>query len=357
VWLRERLRPTPARYPDVKDWLLHRCTGRYATTPDVAQLTWLMDNRVGRRDWSDAHLDRFALSRAMLPEIVESASVAGTLTRDAAAHLGVREGVPVAGGVCDLNAAALASGDQREGAYHVSLGTSTWWGAHSSRRRVSPTSGVATICAAHSDRYLLVAAQENAGAAVRWAASIFGFGEERAVDAAAANTIPGDSTPLFVPWLYGERVPVSVREGCGAIVGATLRTTKGDLAYAVLAGVALNSRWAYAHAQRCVAASDTPVRLTGGGARSAVWRQIFADVLARPLQLVESPEYAGPRGAAMTAAVACGWFATLDEAATIARYGETVEPNPARRTWADDHYARLVEYAKLAKRAQLRTHE
>lgn len=349
LWLREKLGGNAARYLDVKDWLVHRCTGRYATTPDVAQLTWLMDNRVGHRDWSDAYLERFGLTRATLPGIVESAAVAGMLTREAAAHLGLREGLPVSGGVSDLNAAALAAGDHREGAYHLCIGTSAWWGAYALRRRVSPASGIATICAAHADRYLLVAAQENAGAAVSWAATTFGFGDERALDEQAAKAIPGEATPLFVPWLYGERVPVQVRDGCGALVGATLRTSRPDIAYAVLAGVALNARWAYAHAQRLVASSDASIRATGGGASSAVWRQIFADMLGRALQLVESPQHAGARGAAMTAAVACQWFDTLDASAAMARYAGTVEPNAARAAWADERYGELADYAKLAR--------
>jgi xylulokinase len=350
LWLNRHLGGAPARYLDVKDWLLLKLTGRAATTPDVAQLTWLMDNRVGRREWSDAYLDRFGLTRSMLPEIVESAAVAGALTREAAAHLGLREGLPVAGGASDLNAAALAAGDPREGAYHFSLGTSSWWGAHAKRRHVSPTTGIATMCAAHRDRYLLVAAQESAGAAVRWAASTFGFEDERAIDAAAAEACPGADTPTFVPWLYGERVPVSVREGRGGLAGASLRTDRRDIAYAVLAGVAFNARWAYECARRCVAASAPVVRVTGGGATSAVWRQVLADVIGVPLQAVEAPAYAGARGAAITAATASGWYATLDEAATIARYADTAQPDPARRAWADERYHRYLALAKRIAR-------
>lgn len=349
LWLRDNVNGPIARYLDVKDWLVHRCTGRFATTPDIAQLTWLMDNRAGRRDWSDRYLDRFGLTRAVLPEIVESSAIAGTLTEDAATHLGLRAGLPVSGGVSDLNAAALATGDLSRGAYHLSLGTSAWCGAHSDGRKVSVTTNIATICAAQRDRYLLVAPQETAGGAVRWAASSFGFGDEGALDAEAARATPGSATPLFVPWLYGERVPVAAREGCGTLAGASLRTTRADIAYSVLAGVAFNVRWAYESAQRCVADSGAEIRMVGGGARSAVWPQIVADVLGRPLRIVASPEYAGARGAAMTAAVACGLFAGLDEAATIARYARRVEPNAARRAWADEAYARFVECAKRAR--------
>ena len=357
LWFREALPEVgrrAMRFLDVKDWLLHRCTGRYATTPDVAQLTWLMDNRVGERDWSDAYLARFDLTRDALPEIVESAAICGKLTRAAAETLGLPEGLPVSGGVGDINAAALATGDYGEGAYHLSIGTSLWFGAHTSRRRVSPLTGIATLCAAHPDRYLLVAAQEIAGGALTWAASAFGYGEGdaalHALDADASRTVPGADAPLFAPWLYGERVPLSDASARGALAGATLRTSRSDLAYAVLAGVALNARWALAEAERCLAASAAPIRVTGGGAQSAVWRQIFADMLQRPLHAIDSPAYGGARGAAMTAAVAAGWYRSLDDAARMAKAGSTVEPQRARRGWADERYGELVAFWRATRR-------
>ena len=357
VWLREALSRTglrAARFLDVKDWVLHRCTGRYATTPDVAQLTWLMDNRVGKRDWSDAWLKRFDLTRGELPEIVESALVAGTLTRTAAHALGLSEGLPVSGGVSDINAAALAAGDSSDGAYHLYVGTSLWLGAHTPRRRVGLASGIATVCAAHPDRYLLVAGQESAGAAVTWAASAFGYGEGdaglQALDADAALAVPGADTPLFAPWLFGERVPVCEASARGALAGASLRTSRADIAYAVLAGVALNARWALGEAERLVASTAKPLRLIGGGARSRAWRQVFADMLQRPLQAIESPEYGGALGAAMTAAVALGWYGSLDEAGAMARGGDMIEPRGERRAWADARYGELTAYWRATRR-------
>jgi xylulokinase len=357
VWFREALPEVgrrAARFLDVKDWLLHRCTGRYATTPDVAQLTWLMDNRVGRRDWSDAYLARFDLTRDQLPQIVEPAATAGTLTSAAAEALGLPTGLPVSGGVGDINAAALAAGDYAQGAYHVSIGTSQWFGAHTPRRRVNPLTGIATICAAHPDRYLLVAAQESAGAAALWAASAFGYGVGsaglQALDEHASRGVPGADTPLFAPWLFGERVPVSEASACGALAGATLRTTRADIAYSVLAGIALNGRWALTEAERCLASSTATIRLIGGAARSAVWRQIVADMLQRPLLTMDSPEFGGAKGAAMTAAVSVGWYRSLDDASAMARTGVAVDPQRSRSAWADQRYGELVSFWRSTRR-------
>jgi xylulokinase len=178
LWFREA-RPeiwsASQHFLDVKDWLVHRLTGHFTTTPDLAQLTWLMDNRVGHRQWSRTWLQRLGIPREKLPRIIESGARAGELTPAAAAALNLPAGLTVSGGVGDVNSCALAAGNHDEGVYHLHLGTSMWLGAHSRRRRVDPFTGIATICAAHPDRYFLVATQETAGGAAQWAASSLGF--------------------------------------------------------------------------------------------------------------------------------------------------------------------------------------
>lgn len=312
LWLR-RERPQvwsrAARLLDVKDWLVQQCTGEATTTPDVAQLTWLMDNRRGRRGWSDAWLAKFGIPRERLPVIVDAASLAGTLTGAAAAHLGLRAGLPVSGGVGDVNAAALGAGDLGEGAYHLYLGTSLWVAAHSRRRRVNIFTGIGTLCSALPDRYLVVATQDQAGSLVSAAAERLGFGEGaaglRALDEAASRV-------------------------------------EDELAYGVLAHVALKARRALAQAQSCLRSASSVLRLTGGGAESLTWARIVADMLQQPLQLMEAPAFSGARGAAMTAASTAGWFATLEEAAAMARPGPLLEPARAPREWAEDRYQELL---------------
>ncbi|MBI5330535.1 MAG: xylulose kinase [Betaproteobacteria bacterium] len=342
-----------ARFLDVKDWLVHRLTGRFTTTPDLAQLTWMMDNRVGRRQWSEPWLRRMGVARERLPEIVASGDVAGRLTAQAAAALGLPAGLPVSGGCGDVNACALAAGDHHEGVYHLHLGTSMWLGAHTRRRRVDPFTGIATICAAQPDRYFLVATQESAGGAAQWAAETFGFGAGaaglRALDAAAAQARPAADAPYFLPWLYGERVPVDDPHLRGALAGLSLRNGRADLARAVLEGVALNVRWAMHHAERLLPAVPAPLRLMGGGAASAAWAQILADTLQRPVQAAENPAWAGARGAAMTAAAACGDLPDY-AAATLAHWGPVIEPDPAQRSRAQARFQRFVAYWRATRR-------
>ena len=352
LWFREHkpeLWRRSARLLDVKDWLLHRCTGEFATTADVAQLTWLMDNR--RRVWSHAWLERFDIAPEKLPRIVSAEAAAGALTPAAAAALGLPAGLPVSGGVGDLNGAALGAGNTAEGAYHLCIGTSLWVGAHSARRRVDVFTGIATLCAAQAGRYLLVAAQENGGAAASWAAGAFGFDSVQALDEAAGGVQPGADTPLFAPWLFGERAPLNDERLRGVLCGASMRTSREEIAYAVLAGVALNARWALSAAERRQPSSSAELRVLGGAA-SEVWVRVLADMLQRPLRVLAEPALGAARGAAMTAAVAAGWFQDLAGAAAMTRAGSEVGPNPARRGWADERYGELQELSKHHKRGK-----
>jgi xylulokinase len=113
----------------------------------------------------------------------------------------------------------------------------------------------------------------------------------------------------------------------GGFAGLSASDGRAELARAVLEGVALNIRWAMRAIDRLRGSDEASVRFLGGGARSAVWGQLLADVLQRPLETVRAPELGGALGAAMTAAVAVGWFAGLEAAMEMARVGQRYEPD------------------------------
>lgn len=360
LWFREK---EPAIWDrthkmlDVKDWLLARCCGAYVTTEDCAHLTWLMDTRKGRRGWSQTLLRQAGLHQALLPEIIGATEQAGTLTAEAAAHLGLAEGTPVAGGAGDVNACAVAAGDMAPGAYHIHLGTSMWLGAHTAGRRVDPLTGIATICAARADAYFLVATQETAGAATAWGARCLGFADADdegldGLNAAAARTVPDLDAPYFFPWLFGERVPADDKYLRGGFANASLEHGRDAFARAVFEGVALNSRWALQYAERLGDQARGSIRIIGGGARSDLWCQIFADVLRHPIERPERPELGGARGAAMIAAVAAGWFDTLDTAAVMAALPRLnrFEPDAGAADLYAKRFKQFVAYYRRVRR-------
>ncbi len=352
LWFREQrpdLWPQVHKLLDVKDYLLGRATGRFATTADCAHLTWLMDSRPGRGRWSRRLLRRLDLASSYLPEIVSSTHLAGTLKPEAASALGLTDATLVAAGAGDLTAFALGAGRLASGALHLHIGTSNWWGCHLDGRKVDVRTGIGTIAAAQSGRYLLVAAQESAGACVEWAARVFGFERDGEADFALFDQAADEASieleaPIFLPWLHGERVPVDDRDLRAGFTGLSLSDDRSRLARAVLEGVAFNVRWALEAFEKTARVTHPTVRFLGGGAKSLIWSQILADVLQRPLEVMAEPELGGARGAAMTAAVAAGWFDNLEDAVGLTRIGNSVSPEVGMARHYDERFRRFLQH-------------
>ena len=132
---------------------------------------------------------------------------------------------------------------------------------------------------------------------------------------------------IFTPWLYGERTPVEDRFLRGGFHNLSLSTTRDELVRAVFEGVALNTRWLLAAVERFTKRRLEPIRFIGGGARSAPWCQIFADVLGREIDQVADPVNAGARGAGMLAAVALGEF-SFDDVPDRISVAASYRPDP-----------------------------
>lgn len=351
LWFREAL---PAVYErtthflDVKDYLLFRLCGQYVTSDDCAHLSWLMDNRSGRRQWSDYLLNKLAIDPVRLPQIRRSTDLCDHLSTDAARELGLDAGTPVIVGSGDVNATALGAGNIDDGAIHLYVGTSSWLGAHHNKRAVDVATGVATICAADPGRYLLIAAQELAGGCVDWAMdNIFDLSRDDggylSFTEMASRADAGAGGVHFFPWLAGERVPVDQTRLRGGFANLSLTHGREELARAILEGIALNSRWAISAVARLAKNASGEVRFVGGGARSALWSQIYADVLQRPVTTLERPELAAARGAAMMAAVGIGHFSSLKQACSMCRTDRCYRPDKETKHIYDEKFKQFKQ--------------
>ncbi len=354
IWLRERMPEVWARTHkllDVKDYLLHRCTGRFVTSYDCAHLTWLFDGRAGHKHWSPKLLERLGLDINMLPEVAAATDVAGGLTPAAAEALGLRAGTPVSVGTGDVSAATLAAGAPENGSAHFCIGTSSWFGAMVPKSRVNPFHrhrlglgrGWQGLSARSPHRRTRAAAPN--GPQMR-----LGFdGDFEAFEQAAGQARERADAPMFTPWMFGERVPIDDKHVRGGFSKLSLDFGREDMARAVYEGVALNARWAMKDFDRLSGRGGTPLRLIGGGARSALWCQIFADVLQRPLERIVEPESGGTRGSAMTAAVVAGWYPDLAAASAMTRTARVFQPDPAL---ADFYAARFSEFTRYYRRVK-----
>ena len=313
LWVREHEPELFARTRRVllpKDWLRLRLSGEAVSEMSDASGTLWLD--VGRRDWSDELLGATGLARHHMPRLVEGDAVAAHLLPALAERWGLRPGIPLAGGGGDNAASAVGMGLIEPGQGFVSLGTSGVIfvsGAHFAPR---PEAAVHAFCHALPQRWHQMSVMLSAASAVAWAARCFGFADEPALLAAAATLTPAQRgrAPLFLPYLAGERSPHNDAQAQGVLHGLTHAHGPADIAYAVVEGVSLGLRDGLDTLER----PTGELLLVGGGARSAWWSQLLADILEVPLALAEGGEAGGALGAARLA-----WLADGGSAASVCR--------------------------------------
>lgn len=360
LWLREQ-RPDLWRRThkclDAKDFLLYRCTGCFVTSWDCGNATWLMDTRPGRIGWSQPLLRTLGLDAARLPELVPGTAVVGPLRAQAAAALGLPEGVPVVAGAGDVASMAVGTGSVQDGAVHLGVGTSAWLAVHVRRRARDLRSYIASICSAHPDRQLLVAHQETGGACIEWSRRSLGpavtSGQGPAtykdLDAVAERYEPGAGGVLFLPWLAGEYAPVDDPRLRGGFVNLSLASDAGQMVRAVFEGVALNARWALSKLERLIGAPARQLRFAGGGAASEPWCQILADVCDREVVQFDRPQFAAARGAALIAAHAQGLIPEFAEIEALVPGRACYAPRPELRGLYDERFALFLDFYRRTR--------
>ncbi|WP_068683764.1 xylulokinase, partial [Variovorax sp. WDL1] len=300
LWMREHEPGLFARIAHVllpKDWLRFMLSGEFASDMSDASGTLWLD--VGARDWSDELLGACGLSRVQMPRLVEGSAPAGRLTPKLAQRWGMAPGVPIAGGAGDNAASAVGMGLVEAGQGFVSLGTSGVIFISGEHFEPRPERAVHAFCHALPGRWHQMSVMLSASSAVSWAARSFGLGNESTLLAAAASL--GDAArqraPLFLPYLSGERSPHNDADAQGVLFGLTHAHGPADIAYAVVEGVSFGLR----DGMDTLARPSGDLVLVGGGARSAWWAQLLADVLDTPLAICEGSEAGGALGAARLA--------------------------------------------------------
>lgn len=369
LWLRAARPELSARtwkYLEPKDWLNLRLTGECVATYDSIVVHWVTDNRNPSAVRYDPELLAMSgLQREWLPDLVPATSVVGSLTAAAAAELGLEPGIPVIGGTPDVQSAAVGSGAVEDHEGHIYLGTSSWLSCHVPYKRTDLFHGVASLPSPLPGRYFVANEQETAGACLNWLRDHVlwpadELGGEAApddafvrMDALAAARPAGANGVMFTPWLNGERTPVedhTIRAGWHHL---SLRNDRGDMVRAVLEGVAYNSRWLLEVVEKFTRRPFPWLNVIGGGGQSALWAQIHADVLDRPVRRVEHPIRANARGAALLAGIALGAVG-VDELGDKVQVVEVHEPDRANRKVYDDGFGAFTALYKANKKVHAR---
>ncbi len=337
-------------YLEPADYLTMRFTGVATASPASMAGAWLTDNRRPDVLAYDPVLVRAAgVPAGKLPPLVPTAGLVGTVLPAVAADLGLPEGVVVVAGTPDLHSAAVGSGAVLPFEPHVALSTTSWISCAVPRKKTDALHQLATVPGLLPGQPLVADNQESAGRALEWLRQCLGTGDDRTPPGydelldLAATAAPGSGRLLFTPWLAGERSPVDDLAARGGFHNLTLRTTRAELVRSVLEGVALNSRWLAGAVERFAGRRLGPYRAIGGGARSALWCAIFADVLDREILQVAEPWLANLRGAGLLAGLALDAVAP-SELARLVPVAATHRPDPANRAVYDELFA---EFPKL----------
>ena len=306
-----------------KDYVRYKLTGEYASDRAGGAGTILFD--LAKRDWSSEVLDALEIPAEYLPKTYEGTDTTGVLTVDVANELGLPAGIPVYGGGGDQAAAAVGTGAVRAGGVSLSLGTSGVVFATTDGPFIEPDGRLHAFCHSVPGKWHLMGVMLSAAGSLRWHRDTFAPDTDYDTLLKPIADIPAGSDGLFfLPYLTGERTPHPDPLARGAFVGLTVRLSFPHLTRAVLEGVSFGLRDSFELMKSAGLENISQVRVTGGGARSPLWRQILADVFGAEIVTVNTEEGAA-YGAALLAATGSGTFGSVEDAcdATITITGST----------------------------------
>ena len=316
-----------------KDYLAYKLSGVHCT--DVSDASGMLLFDVKNRCWSKEMMEICDVKEEQLARVFESYEVVGTLKPDVADELGLSTDVKIIAGAGDNAAAAVGTGTVGDGRCNISLGTSGTIFISSDRFGVDENNALHSF--AHADgHYHLMGCMLSAASCNKWwmeeimQTKDFA-GEQKAIEKLGENHV------YFLPYLMGERSPHNNPNARGTFIGMTMDTTRADMYQAVLEGVGFALRDSFEVA-KSLGIKIERTKICGGGAKSPLWKKIIANILGIKVDIIESEEGPG-YGGAMLAAVGCGEFASVEEAADkLVKVIDTVEPDAELTAKYDERY-------------------
>ena len=325
LWMKNKEPENFARIHKImlpKDYLCYRLSGVHATDVSDASGTLFFD--VKNRGWSKEMCEICGIKDEWLPKVFESYEAVGTLKPEIGEELGLSEKVVIAAGAGDNAAAAVGTGTVGNGACNISLGTSGTVFISSEKFGVDENNALHSFDHADGSYHLMGCMLSAASCNKWWMDEIIGT-KDYAKEQEAIEK-PGENHVYFLPYLMGERSPHNDPKARGTFIGMTMDTTRADMTQAVLEGVAFALRDSFEVA-KSLGVDIKATKICGGGAKSPLWKKMVANILNVTVEVPKSEE--GPSmGAAMLAAVACGAYKSVKEAAeAIVTVKETIEPD------------------------------
>ena len=325
LWMKENEPENFAKIEKImlpKDYIAYKLSGVHCT--DVSDASGMLLFDVKNKCWSKEMMEITGVKESQLAKIFESFEVVGTVKPEVAKELGFPEDVKVIAGAGDNAAAAIGTGTVGDGRCNISLGTSGTIFISSKNFTVDDQNALHAF--AHADGYYhLMGCMLSAASCNKWWMEDI-IGTSDYAKEQEAITKLGENNVFFLPYLMGERSPHNNPDARGMFIGMTMDTTRADMTQAVLEGVAFGIRDSFEVA-KSQGIRIEKTKICGGGAKSPLWKKIMANVLGIDVEVIESEEGPG-YGGAILAAVGCGEYKSVEEAAEkLVKVIDVVKPD------------------------------
>ncbi|HPJ88976.1 MAG TPA: xylulokinase [Thermotogota bacterium] len=315
-----------------KDYIIMKLTGKFRTDYSDASMTNIFD--VNTLSWSEEICSVLDIDRNKLPEIVESTRLAGHVTPQIAAQLGISTKTGIYQGGGDGACASTGAGINQPGEIYAYLGSSSWLSTTTDTPIFDPEMRTFNFCHTKEGLFCPTGTMQAGGASYNWAKdTLCSMEENYAKDLDVSvfsimddmiDRIPvGSKNLLFLPYLLGERSPHWNPNAKGAYIGLKASHTKAHLLRAVLEGVTFNLNIILGVLENVV--KFDRIRVIGGGAKGRNWQQILADVFNHEITIPQYLDEATSMGAAIVAGVGANMI-TFEQGSTFIRDIKTVKP-------------------------------
>ena len=347
LWMKENEPENFARIKKImlpKDYLAYRLSGTFCTEYSDASGMLLLD--VKNKCWSKEMLTICGIQKEQLPSLYESYEVVGNVKADVAEYLGISGDVKVIAGAGDNAAAAVGTGTVGDGCCNISLGTSGTIFISSGGFQVDKNNALHSFAHADGGYHLMGCMLSAASCNKWWMDEILKTKDYKEEQEGIVSL--GENPVFFLPYLMGERSPHNNPDARAMFIGMSMDTTREQMTQAVLEGVAFGLRDSLEVA-RSLGIKIEKTKICGGGAKSALWKQIIANVMNLTVEVIESEEGPG-LGAAMLAAVGCGEYPDIKAAAdAIVKVKEQIEPEPQLVAKYEERYQKFKQIYPTVK--------
>lgn len=338
MWLKEHQPQVYAKaafFVQSKDYIAGRLTGKIGFTDYTdASLSGLFD--ITNRCWSDEVLHASGVDPAQMPEILESRTVVGRVTRESADVTGLAVGTPVIIGGGDGACAAVGAGAVSPGDAYNYIGSTSWISAVTETPLLDDKMRLFVLCNLDPSTYSVLGTVQCAGGAYEWVADTLcadenaqaaqiGKNRFQIIDDLARQAPPGSDMLVFLPYLMGERAPIWDPNARGVYFGLSVNHNRAHMVRAVLEGVGFALR-SIIDVMEQVGTHTTSVTTIGGGAEGRLWREILAGIFGRPVLAPEHLREATSYGAAIAAGIGVGLFDGYDVAKQFVKIREEIRP-------------------------------